>query len=453
MIRRERFTFEFSSSQRLKKALFAFGSRQDATVKLFLDGNTHPDPYGAFDALLALDPENTINIEQAVSGDWKRLNAWQKDQKDWCFGHIAYDFKNAEENLQSQNPDFIGFPEAHFFVPGRLLFVNNNTLTGLYIKHKAQHWTQDLQQIKDLYQDVAQQELEQKASGSSGGFTFDCDSGIELKGRWSKKQYTEKFDQIQKHIQRGDIYETNFCQEFYREHIALDPVALFEKLNAFSKAPFSAYYQVNHCFALCASPERYLTKKGTALISQPIKGTLKRLSDPKRDQIAVDDFVQNPKERRENIMITDLVRNDLSRVAARDSVRVKELCALKSYAHVHQMVTTVTAQLKQGLDAVEALRTTFPMGSMTGVPKIRALQLMEDFEAHKRGLYSGTIGYFTPEGDFDFNVVIRTLLYNQKAQYLSLSVGGALTSSANAQDEYQECLLKAESLRTVLSRG
>ena len=117
------------------------------------------------------------------------------------------------------------------------------------------------------------------------------------------------------------------------------------------------------------------------------------------------------------------------------------------------MVTTVTAQLKQGLDAVEALRTTFPMGSMTGVPKIRALQLMEDFEAHKRGLYSGTIGYFTPEGDFDFNVVIRTLLYNQKAQYLSLSVGGALTSSANAQDEYQECLLKAESLRTVLSRG
>jgi len=334
-----------------------------------------------------------------------------------------------------------------------LLLVRHNTLIGLYLQDKAQHWSRDLQQIQKLYQDLSPKELEHKDRGSSNDDALGGNSGIELKGRWSEKQYSEKFEQIQKHIQRGDIYETNFCQEFYRENITLDPVTLFEKLNAFSKAPFSAFYQVNHCFALCASPERYLTKKGKALISQPIKGTLKRLSDPEKDQIAVDDFVQNPKERRENIMITDLVRNDLSRVAARDSVRVKELCALKSYAHVHQMVTTVTAELKQGLDPVEALRTTFPMGSMTGVPKIRALQLMEDFEAHKRGLYSGTIGYFTPEGDFDFNVVIRTLLYNHKTQYLSLSVGGALTSSANAQDEYQECLLKAESLRTVLSRG
>ena len=147
------------------------------------------------------------------------------------------------------------------------------------------------------------------------------------------------------------------------------------------------------------------------------------------------------------------MRNDLSRVAARDTVTVQELCGLRTYAHVHQLVTTVSAQLKEGLDPVQALKMTFPMGSMTGVPKIRALQPMEDFEAHKRGLYSGTIGYFTPEGDFDFNVVIRTLLYNEKDQYLSLSVGGALTSTANAQDEYQECLLKAESLRTVLSRG
>ena len=454
MIRRERFTFEFSSSQRLIKALFTFGSNQgDSGVKLFLDGNAHQDPYKSFDALLALDPANTFNIEHAVFGDWERLNAWQKDQKDWCFGHIAYDFKNAEENLQSQNPDFIGFPEAQFFVPSRLLLVRQNTLIGLYLQDKAQHWSVDLQQIQNLYQEILPQELEHKDRGSSYDDALGHNPGIELKGRWSEKQYSEKFEQIQKHIQRGDIYETNFCQEFYRENIPLDPVTLFEKLNAFSKAPFSAFYQVNHCFALCASPERYLTKKGKALISQPIKGTLKRLSDPEKDQIAVDDFVQNPKERRENIMITDLVRNDLSRVAARDSVCVKELCALKSYAHVHQMVTTVTAVLKEGLDPVEALRTTFPMGSMTGVPKIRALQLMEDFEAHKRGLYSGTIGYFTPEGDFDFNVVIRTLLYNQKTQYLSLSVGGALTSSANAQDEYQECLLKAESLRTVLSRG
>lgn len=446
MTQRERFTFEFSSSQRLKKALFKFGSKQgDSKVKLFLDGNAHQDPHGTFDALLALDPADIFNIDYSVSGDWERLNTWQKNQKDWCFGHIAYDFKNAQENLRSHNSDFIGFPEAHFFVPNRLFLVHNNILTGLYLMDNAQHWTKDLQQITELYQDSRDHDQENKRFGN--------DFGIELKGRWTQKQYTQKFEQIQKHIQRGDIYETNFCQEFYRDHVTLNPATLFEKLNAFSKAPFSAYYQVNHCYALCASPERYLTKKGRTLISQPIKGTLKRLSDPKRDQAGVVDFVQNPKERRENIMITDLVRNDLSRVAARDTVTVQELCGLRTYAHVHQLVTTVSAQMKEGLDPVQALKMTFPMGSMTGVPKIRALQLMEDFEAHKRGLYSGTIGYFTPEGDFDFNVVIRTLLYNEKDQYLSLSVGGALTSTANAQDEYQECLLKAESLRTVLSRG
>ena len=174
---------------------------------------------------------------------------------------------------------------------------------------------------------------------------------------------------------------------------------------------------------MCASPERYLTKKGKRLISQPIKGTLKRQINPQADEKAVEVFVNNPKERRENIMITDLVRNDLSRVAAKDSVKVQELCALKSYAHVHQLVTTVCAELKEGFEAMDAVKATFPMGSMTGVPKIRALQLMEHYEDHKRGLYSGTIGYFTPEGDFDFNVVIRTLLYNGVTKYLKFECG------------------------------
>ncbi len=426
--------------------MFAFAQSRsdDAQISLYLDTNQHQDKHGTYQVLLALDPVSDFRIEFAGSGDWSRLSLWQKAQQDWCFGHLAYDFKNAQEQLRSENIDGIGFPEAYFFVPAKLFLVQNNTLIGLYLKNEAHAWAQDLEFITALFH--------QRTPLDSDQNRITDPKGIALKGRLTFEQYQEKFDQIQKHIQRGDIYETNFCQEFYCDDAVLDPANVFQELNDYSKAPFSAFYQLKDRYALCASPERYLNKKGKTLISQPIKGTLKRLSEPQADQKAVAAFVNDPKERRENIMITDLVRNDLSRVAARDTVQVQELCTLKSYAHVHQLVTTVSTELKEGFDPVDALKATFPMGSMTGVPKIRALQLMEVYEAHKRGLYSGTIGYFTPEGDFDFNVVIRSLLYNAKNSYLSLSVGGALTSSANAHDEYQECLLKAESLRTVLSR-
>ena len=451
MIQRARFSCEFSSSQKLKTALFAFGQTQTRSengasgVRLFLDANEHADPDGTFQALLALEPVAYFDLNSATTGDWERLGTWQKRQNDWCFGHIAYDFKNAEENLHSANFDGIGFPEVYFFVPARIFMIQDNTLKGLYRDYGAEQWSKDLIQLQKIYEDLAHEEVSDK--------TIAKGAALQLKGRWTPEQYQQKFQQIQKHIQRGDIYETNFCQEFYHEQAEINPQQLFEKLNNYSKAPFAAFYQLHDRYALCASPERYLTKKGKRLISQPIKGTLKRQINPQADEKAVEVFVNNPKERRENIMITDLVRNDLSRVAAKDSVKVQELCALKSYAHVHQLVTTVCAELKEGFEAMDAVKATFPMGSMTGVPKIRALQLMEHYEDHKRGLYSGTIGYFTPEGDFDFNVVIRTLLYNGVTKYLSLSVGGALTSSANAQDEYQECLLKAEALREVLSRG
>ena len=445
MNQRRRFSLEFPSSQKLKKALFQFGAKsKDVALQMYLDSNGHSDPYSVFDAALALDSISTFSIDTACPGDWEKLETWQSSQMDWCFGHIAYDFKNAQEQLNSNNTDGIDFPEASFFVPKRLFLVQGTTLVGLVLEDNRTQWTEDCSEIQKIYDhlDTAQAQTNE-----------DKDSGIELNGRWTMTEYCQKFDMVQKHIQRGDIYETNFCQEFYRDHTSIDPAQLFEKINDYSKAPFAAYYKLYDRYALCASPERYLTKRGRALVSQPIKGTLKRLDDAKDDRAAVAEFVQNPKERRENIMITDLVRNDLSQSAARDSVTVTELCALQSYAHVHQLVTTVSATLKAGLSGVNALKTTFPMGSMTGVPKIRALELMEHYEDHKRGLYSGAIGYFTPEGDFDFNVVIRSLLYNATNQYISLSVGGALTSSANAQDEYNECLLKAESLRTVLSRG
>lgn len=448
MVQRDRFTLEFQDQDALKRALYQLGSsqRRDGAPWLFLDSHQHEDPFGVFEALMGLGAAATFSINHCADGDWEQLKSWYSAQNDWCLGHLGYDLKNADEGLTSMNPDEVEFPDLHFFVPEKLFIVKKKHLEAFYLPTRAHEWTQDAAQLNEYLAALESSTLIETRCE-------DSEQGIVLEGRWTQEVYAQKFAEIQKHIQLGDIYETNFCQEFFHPNVSVDPAKLFQRLSQFSKAPFSAFYSLGTHSALCASPERYLTKRGRQLISQPIKGTLKRHQDLDVDQKALAEFIEDPKERRENIMITDLVRNDLSKVAARNSVQVKTLCKLESYQHVHQMVTTVTAELKDGLGPIDALSATFPMGSMTGVPKVRALQLMEHFEGHKRGLYSGAIGYFTPEGDFDFNVVIRSLLYNSSTRYLSLSVGGAITSSANAKDEYRECLLKAEALRQVLAKS
>jgi para-aminobenzoate synthetase component 1 len=238
--------------------------------------------------------------------------------------------------------------------------------------------------------------------------------------------------------------------EFYAENSVLNPLNKFLKLNDISQAPFAVFFKNNHQFLLSASPERYLKKSGELLVSQPIKGTAKRCSNPIEDEESRKALALDPKERSENIMITDLVRNDLSHTAQKGSVQVTELCGIYSFMQVHQMISTVTSKLDRQYSAVEAIKRSYPMGSMTGAPKISAMKIIEDLEETKRGLYSGAVGYFTPDGDFDFNVIIRSILYNQEKRYISFSVGSAITSLSIAENEYQECLLKAKAMREVL---
>jgi para-aminobenzoate synthetase component 1 len=273
---------------------------------------------------------------------------------------------------------------------------------------------------------------------------------ITINQRISKENYLSKVSKMLEHIQRGDIYEANFCMEFYAENAQIEPLAIYQKLNAISEPPFAVYFKNNFQYLLSASPERYLRKEGTRLISQPIKGTSKRSADPIADAQFKVDLAQNEKERSENIMIVDLVRNDLSHTATKGSVAVEELCEIYTFKQVHQMISTVVSEVEVTTPPVEIIRTTFPMGSMTGAPKISALQIIETLEETKRGLYSGAVGYFTPEGDFDFNVVIRSILYNQDKKYLSFSVGSAITSLSNPEDEYEECMLKARAMHEVL---
>ncbi|HKJ07092.1 MAG TPA: anthranilate synthase component I family protein, partial [Flavobacteriaceae bacterium] len=271
-----------------------------------------------------------------------------------------------------------------------------------------------------------------------------------IKQRIDKNSYLKKVNNILNHIYRGNIYEANFCQEFYSEKTTINPVNTYLKLNEISKPPFASFLKINNKYLLSASPERYLQKQGTTVISQPIKGTAKRALDEIEDQKLIAELENNNKERAENIMIVDLVRNDLSHFAKKGTVKVNELCKVYTFKQVHQLISTVSCEVSKNIDVVDLIKKTFPMGSMTGAPKISAMQIIEALEETKRGLYSGAVGYFTPDDDFDFNVVIRSILYNETEKYVSYSVGSAITAKSNPENEYEECLLKAKAMQQVL---
>jgi para-aminobenzoate synthetase component 1 len=275
--------------------------------------------------------------------------------------------------------------------------------------------------------------------------------GIALEARTERKRYLEAVRSLQKHIQRGDIYEVNFCQEFFAEGIRIDPYKTFLQLQELADAPMAAYYRIGSAHLLCASPERYLRIEDGRVLAQPIKGTAPRKEDPEEDRKVAENLKQDPKERAENVMIVDLVRNDLSRTAAKGSVEVEELCGVHSFRTVHQMISSIRSEIAPGHNALDVIRNSFPMGSMTGAPKVRAMELIEAWEGMRRGIYSGTVGYVDAEGNWDLNVVIRSLLYDEKEQYLSAMVGGAITSGSVPEREYEECLLKAEALKRAIA--
>jgi para-aminobenzoate synthetase component 1 len=256
---------------------------------------------------------------------------------------------------------------------------------------------------------------------------------------------------VREDILNGEVYELNLCQEFYAESVHLDPVATFWRLNEASPAPYAGFLRYHDHYLLCASPELFITKKQAVIESHPIKGTRRRgttLADDEQQRLAL---LHDEKERAENLMIVDLVRNDLARVARTGTVRVPELFGTYGFKHVWQLISTVQAELRLGIGLADILRATFPMGSMTGAPKIRAMQLIEHYEASRRGLYSGSFGYVAPDGDFDFNVVIRSLQYRADTGYLSLQVGSAITYDSVPELEYAECLLKAQGMLAALS--
>jgi len=326
------------------------------------------------------------------------------------------------------------FPELFFFQPKKLFFIKGNQLEIRYLNIFKEQIENDLKSIQDI-----------ESSTDSPS-----DNAIKIKMRMHKDAYFEKVHRMLEYIHRGDIYEANLCQEFYAQDTHINPLETYFKLNSISKPPFATFLKLNDLFLMSASPERYLKKVGVTITSQPIKGTAKRSLNHEEDELFKTNLSKDEKERSENIMILDLVRNDLSKTAVKGSVRVLELCQVYTFKQVHQMISTVTSEVDEKVHPVDIIKTTFPMGSMTGAPKISAMKIIEALEETKRGLYSGAVGYVSPEGDFDFNVVIRSILYNQTKKYVSYSVGSAITSKSNPHKEYEECLVKAKAMRDVL---
>lgn len=418
-----------SNPEHFKQQLLSW-SQQFREV-IFLDSNSYPQEYSSFDCVLAVDAFTSLKTDFHNAFD--DLKQYQQTTKDWLFGYLSYDLKNDVEELKSSNFDGLDFPDLFFFQPKKIFLLKENELEIQYLLLCDD-------EVEDDFEEIVQTENN----------SFETLSKIEVEQRIPKDLYVEKVTKMLDHIHKGDMYEANFCMEFYAENAIINPLEKFQKLNKISQAPFSVFFKNHKQFLLSASPERYIKRIGETLISQPIKGTSKRFLDPVEDEKSKQFLEFDAKERAENIMITDLVRNDLSHTAQKGSVEVAELCKIYSFLQVHQMISTVTSRLDPQYSPIDVLRTTFPMGSMTGAPKISVMNIIENLEETKRGLYSGSIGYFTPEGDFDFNVVIRSILYNQENKYASFSVGSAITSLSIPENEYEECLLKAKAMHEVL---
>jgi len=424
---KDSFPFPIHELENIKRRMLYWANQHN--ILLFLDSNNYTNAIGTYECLMAVGAHDIVTNDD---GTFTALKNHQMRQKDWLFGHIAYDFKNKLEQLQSNHPKKFQFAELSFFCPqivcyiprdSNILYIESNTLNPIDIWQKIQKQNTE---IEDTHHNE-----------------------IEFTKRSDKDDYIQIIQQLKKHLKDGDCYEINFCNEAYCHHAMINPLNCFEQLNTHSKAPFAAFYKQDEQYLMCASPERYLRKEGNTIIAQPIKGTAARKDNFEEDEQQKQALYHSIKERAEHIMIVDLMRNDLARFCATNSVKVDELLGIYSFPQVHQMISTISGQLHDDFDLFDALQYSFPMGSMTGAPKIMVMQLIEQYEKSRRELFSGCVGYISPDGDFDFNVVIRSLFYNATSQYLSYQTGGAITSDSIAEQEWEETCLKAKALENI----
>ncbi|MBL7745473.1 MAG: anthranilate synthase component I family protein [Chitinophagaceae bacterium] len=395
----------------------------------FLDNHQyHIEPH-LQECLVAAGIRRKIIADDSDALD--HLQRFIDEKRTWLFGHLNYDLQTDPEAVVSSHSDLIRFPDLFFFEPEIVIRLNEKEMII------------EAEEPADLFEDINLDKNDEKIIS---------ETILSVQSRIEKEEYLSTIRQLQKHILRGDCYEINFCQEFYAEETIIDPVRVYQKLAEISPNPFSALYRLNDKWLICASPERFLMKKGNEVLSQPIKGTSKRVTDSAElDRQSSEQLFHSDKDRSENVMVVDMVRNDLSKICEEGTVKVDELYGIYSFPQVHQMISTVSGELRKNVSFTEIIKAAFPMGSMTGAPKKKVMELISRYERTKRGIFSGTVGYISADGDLDFNVVIRSVMYNATTGYLSFQAGSGITFYSDPEKEWEECLLKAEAIKKVLS--
>ena len=419
-------SFPINDLEHAKQKVLNWAKRFDTFC--FLDNHQYQLEPHTEECLLAAGSKRSVKAD--AGNALMQLQEFLNEKKSWVFGHLGYELKNEIEDLSSDLPDHIGFADLFFFEP---LIVIRFSYTSMSID------ADDPQKVYDEISGMMQPTLQ---SGKP----------LIIGQRFTREEYLAVISQLKKHIQRGDCYEINFCQEFFVENALIEPVHIYQKLSAASPNPFSALYRTGEQWLLCASPERFLSRQGDRILSQPIKGTSKRIHDNKGlDEASKVSLQSSLKDRSENVMVVDLVRNDLAKICSEGSVKVEELFNVHSFPQVHQMISTVSGKLSADISFTEIIHATFPMGSMTGAPKKRVMELIARYEKTRRGIFSGALGYISPTGDFDFNVVIRSIMYNATTRYLSFQAGSGITWYSEPEKEWEECLLKAAAIEEVLT--
>ncbi|GAB2630822.1 anthranilate synthase component I family protein [Belliella aquatica] len=399
----------------LEKLLF--WAEDNYTLFTFFDDNQVFYPLNGFKKAFYAG-NKSLTVEQA-------FDLYGKNE---MVGILSYDYKNKVEKLVSQNPSLVDLPESVFFIPELSIHFEENEIRI------------NSCDPENIFQEIVQFEINQKPNPS-----------VEIQPQTSKEEYKKAIHSIQNHIVEGDIYEMNYCMAFSFETAQWNPIQGFLDLMKNSAMPFSTLLKAENKYLICASPERFLKKEGNKLIAQPIKGTIKRGADTQQDDLLKAQLFESEKERAENLMIVDLMRNDLSKISETGSVKVDELFGVYAFPKVFQMISTVSSTCQNEVNLKALFHATFPMGSMTGAPKIKCMELIERHENFQRGWFSGTVGHISENGDMDFNVIIRSILFDKTAQKGFFAVGSAITFDADASYEYDECLLKASAIMEMLA--
>lgn len=427
---RVKLEMEVNDSHQIKSKLIQWADQFEEVV--WLDSNDYPNSHNNYQAILAVEAERFFRTDSIKALD--ELKEYRKTNKDWLFGYLSYDAANLGVTQTNQKSDLLQFSKLNFFHPRKIFILKKNRIEIHYSSEKQDEIEKDWNSINEI--------IPKKPSHKK--------LNLDVKARLSKQDYLDKVKTIISYIDQGKIAEINFCQEFYTQANLEHPLTVYQHLNKISKTPFAAYLRLNDKYVMCASPERYLSHTDGEIKAQPIKGTAKRKKKELEDQQFRIALENNEKEVLENTIATEMIVNELYAIAEEGSVQVTELSKAYTFEQVHQLISTIVCQLHPKLEAIDAIIATYPMGSMTGIPKESSLSIIDEIENFNRSLYSGSIGYFAPNDDFDFNVVIRSILYNATTNYVSFAAGGAITALSDPEKEYEECMVKVKAMAEVL---